>query len=206
MKAALIPQNGDPEISITREISLVGRNKDCDIQIEHPTISRRHCVLVRTAGLLVLRDLATLNGTKVKGQRVRWAALLPGDRITIGGYKVTVFIGPESSTTPLTRPDYHPAGVVTGFAPPTPTPIFNETLQNANPSDDSVQAIDFNAESRQVDPWNDAVDLSLSLSEEDLIEPIPLSLDDVVEDDSDNPFSTLDSSDSDYKFDLSDLD
>ena len=32
---------------------------------------------MRTDGLLVIRDLATTNGTKVKGQRVRWAAFCP---------------------------------------------------------------------------------------------------------------------------------
>ena len=61
--------------------------------IEHPSLSKRHCLLVKTDGLLVIRDLATTNGTKVKGQRVRWAALLPEDRVSFGAYKVRIYLG-----------------------------------------------------------------------------------------------------------------
>jgi hypothetical protein len=54
--------------------------------------------------LLVVRDLATTNGTKVKGQRVRWAALLPDDRLTLGAYKLRVYLGPDSVPGPSERP------------------------------------------------------------------------------------------------------
>ena len=100
MKAELIPENGDPPIPITRDVTVVGRRDYCDIRIEHPTISKRHCVLVRTSGLLILRDLATTNGTKVKGQRIRWAALLPGDQVSLGGYKVRVYLGADDTPSP----------------------------------------------------------------------------------------------------------
>ena len=100
MKAELVPENGDPPIPITRDVTVVGRREFCDVQINHPSLSKRHCVLVRTSGLLVVRDLATTNGTKVKGQRVRWAALLPGDRLNLGGYKVRVYLGPDHIPSP----------------------------------------------------------------------------------------------------------
>ena len=76
MKAELVPENGDPPIPIVRDVTLLGRHEDCDVVIGHPSLSKRHCLLVKTDGLLVIRDLATTNGTKVKGQRVRWAALV----------------------------------------------------------------------------------------------------------------------------------
>lgn len=99
MKAELVPDNGDPPIPITRDLTVVGR-RDADVVIDHPSLSRRHCVLVKTDGLLVIRDLMTTNGTKVKGQRVRWAALLPGDRIALGGYKMRVYLGPDDAMSP----------------------------------------------------------------------------------------------------------
>ncbi|WP_337177464.1 FHA domain-containing protein [Paludisphaera sp.] len=99
MKAELVPDNGDPPIPITRDLTVVGR-RDADVVIDHPGLSRRHCVLVKTDGLLVIRDLVTTNGTKVKGQRIRWAALLPGDRIALGGYKMRVYLGPDDAPTP----------------------------------------------------------------------------------------------------------
>jgi pSer/pThr/pTyr-binding forkhead associated (FHA) protein len=100
MKAELIPENGDPPVPIVRDLTVVGRREDCDVVIQHPGISKRHCVLVKTDGLLVIRDLATTNGTKVKGQRVRWAALLPDDRISLGGYKLRVYLGADDMLSP----------------------------------------------------------------------------------------------------------
>jgi predicted component of type VI protein secretion system len=100
MKAELIPENGDPPIPVVKDLTLVGRHEDCDVVIENPGLSKRHCVLVKTDGLLVIRDLATTNGTKVKGQRVRWAALLPDDRISLGGYKLRVYLGSDEIPSP----------------------------------------------------------------------------------------------------------
>src|ERR1700733_5240320 len=95
MKAELVPENGDPPIPIVRDVTIVGRREYCDVVIPHSSLSKRHCILVRTDGLLVIRDLATTNGTKVKGQRVRWAALLPEDRVSFGAYKVRIYLGSD---------------------------------------------------------------------------------------------------------------
>jgi len=100
MKAELVPENGDPPVRILRDLTVVGRRADCDVVIHHPGVSKRHCVLVKTDGLLVIRDLATTNGTKVKGQRVRWAALLPDDRISLGGYKLRIYLGADDMVSP----------------------------------------------------------------------------------------------------------
>src|SRR6516165_6583651 len=100
MKAELVPENGDPPIPITRDVVVVGRRGYCDVVIEHPSLSKRHCLLVKTDGLLVIRDLATTNGTKVKGQRVRWAALLPEDRVSFGAYKARIYLGSDEMPSP----------------------------------------------------------------------------------------------------------
>jgi pSer/pThr/pTyr-binding forkhead associated (FHA) protein len=100
MKAELIPVDGGPPIPITKDVTVLGRREFCDIQIDHPSLSKRHCVLVKTEGLLVIRDLATTNGTKVKGQKIRWAALLPEDRISLGSIKFKVFLGPDDVLSP----------------------------------------------------------------------------------------------------------
>lgn len=100
MKAELVPENGDPPIPITRDLVVVGRRDYCDIVIDHSSLSKRHCVLVKTDGLLVIRDLISTNGTKVKGQKIRWAALLPDDRITLGSYKLRVYYGPDDVPGP----------------------------------------------------------------------------------------------------------
>jgi FHA domain len=100
MKAELVPENGDPPIPITRDVVVLGRRGYCDIVIDHPSLSKRHCIFVKTDGLLVIRDLISTNGTKVKGQKIRWAALLPDDRIAVGAYKLRIYYGPDDVPGP----------------------------------------------------------------------------------------------------------
>lgn len=96
MRAHLIPIKGAGRpIQITRDVTLVGRQeKLCDICIRKSSISKMHCLIVRTDGLLFIRDLGSTNGTKVNGQRVVRGALLPGDELAFAGEKFRVEMGP----------------------------------------------------------------------------------------------------------------
>ena len=73
----------------------MGRRRDCDLRLEHKSVSKLHCILVRTDGLLVLRDLGSTNGTQVNGTRVRRAVLLPNDRLSIAACRFRVHLGPN---------------------------------------------------------------------------------------------------------------
>ena len=96
MLAQLIPRNGGPPITLHSEITVVGRStKLCDLVISHTSVSKQHCVLVKTDGLLYLRDLASTNGTRVNGQRVIRGALLPGDQLSFSGISYIVHLGPD---------------------------------------------------------------------------------------------------------------
>jgi predicted component of type VI protein secretion system len=94
MRAQLFPLDGGDPIEIVKDMTLVGRREDCDLRLDHKSVSKIHCVLVKTDGLLLLRDLGSTNGTRVNGQRVRRAALLPNDRLTIARFKYRVHLGP----------------------------------------------------------------------------------------------------------------
>ena len=100
MKSELVPVNGDPAIAIVRDVTVIGRHEACDVRIDHIGLSQRHCVLVRTDGLLVVRDLISTNGTKVNGQRAKWAALMPNDLLSLGGYKLRVYLGSDEAPSP----------------------------------------------------------------------------------------------------------
>ena len=100
MKSELIPTDGRQPIPIVKDVTVLGRREFCDVQIEHESLSKRHAVLVRTDGLLMVRDLASTNGTKVNGQRVMWAALLPNDRLTLGRCKFKVYLGSDEAMSP----------------------------------------------------------------------------------------------------------
>jgi pSer/pThr/pTyr-binding forkhead associated (FHA) protein len=95
MRAQLIPLDGTAPIDIVKDLTLVGRREDCDLRLDHRTISKMHCIIVKTDGLLFLRDLGSTNGTRVNGQRVRRAALLPNDQLAIAGHKFGVALGPD---------------------------------------------------------------------------------------------------------------
>lgn len=100
MRAQLIPLEGGSPITIVKDMTIVGRKEDCDVRLEHKSVSKMHCVIVKTDGLLLLRDLGSTNGTRVNGQRVRRAALLPNDNLTIANHKFRVHLGPDEAPPP----------------------------------------------------------------------------------------------------------
>ncbi len=96
MRAQLVPLEGGPSIDIVKDLIVVGRKDECDVRLDHKSVSKMHCVIVKTDGLLLLRDLGSTNGTRVNGQRVRRAALLPNDQLSIANYKFRVLLGPDA--------------------------------------------------------------------------------------------------------------
>ncbi|MGO8901903.1 MAG: FHA domain-containing protein [Isosphaeraceae bacterium] len=178
MKAELVPENGDPPIPITRDVVLVGRRGYCDVVIDHSSLSKRHCLLVKTDGLLVVRDLISTNGTKVKGQKVRWAALLPDDRITLGSYKLRVYLGPDEVPGPSEiyrarqlrsgSSSRQPAGVGPGLearpSPPRP-PAPTSRVPGQSPPAAASTALN------QGFPEPSPLEIVVSSSEQDIIAP-----------------------------------
>jgi pSer/pThr/pTyr-binding forkhead associated (FHA) protein len=95
MIAKLIPADGSRPIALVRDVTIVGRKRGlADIVLDHQGISKLHCAIAKTDGLLFVRDLGSTNGTKVNGQRVTRGALLPGDELAFGSQKFRVHLGP----------------------------------------------------------------------------------------------------------------
>lgn len=93
MRAQLVPLEGGPPLDLVKEMTLVGRQEDCDIRLDHKSVSKIHCVLVKTDGLLLLRDLGSTNGTRVNGTRIRRAALLPNDKVSVANFHFRILFG-----------------------------------------------------------------------------------------------------------------
>ncbi len=86
MSARLTPVSAGigSTISLQRPVLLIGRHLECDVRIDLPKISRRHCCVALAYDRIVVRDLGSRNGLRVNGQIVEEAVLQNGDEVAIG--------------------------------------------------------------------------------------------------------------------------
>jgi hypothetical protein len=68
---------------------VLGRSRECDIQVEDPNVSRRHAELRQEGSSYWIVDLESTNGIEVNGRRVKRAKLDDGDTFTVGSTDVT---------------------------------------------------------------------------------------------------------------------
>ena len=68
---------------------VIGRSRDCDIQLNDSNASRRHAELRQEGASYWIVDLGSTNGMEVNGKRVKRAKLRDGDTVTIGSTEVT---------------------------------------------------------------------------------------------------------------------
>jgi hypothetical protein len=68
---------------------VLGRSRECDIQVEDANVSRRHAELRQEGATYWIVDLDSTNGIEVNGRRVKRAKLEPGDSFTVGETEVT---------------------------------------------------------------------------------------------------------------------
>ena len=90
MPAQLLALQDGPNILLDKPILLIGRDMECDIQIESRKISRRHCCIAQVNDYLVVRDLGSTNGVRINGVRVVEGKLKGGDELMIGGCRYQV--------------------------------------------------------------------------------------------------------------------
>jgi hypothetical protein len=69
---------------LDRRQVLIGRSKDCDIQLPDPNVSRKHAEVRQEGAAYWVVDLDSTNGMEVNGRRQKRAKLRQGDRITLG--------------------------------------------------------------------------------------------------------------------------
>ena len=69
---------------LNKRRTVIGRSKDCDLQLDDPNASRRHAEVRQEGTSYWIVDLDSTNGLEVNGRRAKRAKLDTGDKITIG--------------------------------------------------------------------------------------------------------------------------
>jgi DNA-binding NtrC family response regulator len=71
-------------LTVRAGTNLVGAAPECDLRLDHPTVSRRHARLEAGPAAARIEDLGSSNGTFVNGRRVERQPVEAGDRVTFG--------------------------------------------------------------------------------------------------------------------------
>jgi predicted component of type VI protein secretion system len=102
MSARLVPltTGAAPTIPLQRPVLLIGRHPECDVRIDLPKVSRRHCCVALAYDRVMIRDLGSRNGLRVNGLLIDEAQLWAGDEVAIGPILYRV----EDDSPPPTPP------------------------------------------------------------------------------------------------------
>lgn len=78
------------------ELTTVGRYSGADILLDDVTVSRQHVEVERSGDRYCVRDVGSLNGTYLNGDRVESGWLDDGDVLQVGRFKLVFFHGTRS--------------------------------------------------------------------------------------------------------------
>lgn len=80
------------DIPVQKALTTIGRDKECDIRIPLPEVSRKHVELLLSEVSLKVKDRSSANGTYVNNKRINEEKLAAGDHLIIGPVVFTVQI------------------------------------------------------------------------------------------------------------------
>ena len=100
------PGSGLPFVQLDRDALTVGRGAQCDLVVDHASVSRRHARLQRRGEAWTVTDEQSRNGTTVNGVSVVTQRLRDQDRLMFGDVAFTFVEGepPASAAKPAPSP------------------------------------------------------------------------------------------------------
>ncbi len=72
------------EYPIDKTHAVIGRDKDVQVPLKDPLVSRQHAVIMFQDGNFTLKDLDSTNGTQMNGASIKQANLRHGDTFRVG--------------------------------------------------------------------------------------------------------------------------
>ncbi|HTU24260.1 MAG TPA: FHA domain-containing protein [Pirellulales bacterium] len=81
--------------------TVVGRSRTADLPLANPLVSRKHCEVFEAEGVLMVRDLGSLNGTFIGKTRIEEPSPIPpGGMLTIGAITFRAdYVGANGAAT-----------------------------------------------------------------------------------------------------------
>ena len=102
----LDPIGGGDPIPLLKKNLLAGRRESCDIVLRFSNVSAHHCQFTVNGGYWFVKDLNSLNGTKVNGVLITEKRLDPGDELTIARHPFRMnYVPSELGATGPPPPD-----------------------------------------------------------------------------------------------------
>jgi adenylate cyclase len=90
---------------VLQDHNSIGRHPSNTVQVLDRIVSKEHCHIDLVKGRYLLRDLGSLNGTYVNGERVNERPLFTGDEITMGSTRILVSVDyPRDAAVPGPAP------------------------------------------------------------------------------------------------------
>jgi pSer/pThr/pTyr-binding forkhead associated (FHA) protein len=86
------PEQGK-KLKITHRSTVIGRSEAADVQIDDPTISKKHCQIeIHNKDKMTIKDLASSNGTRLNDQYISAVKIRHGDIIRVGDTLIKIII------------------------------------------------------------------------------------------------------------------
>ena len=112
-------RSADADIALSPGRFFVGRDRDCQLVLDDPMVSRRHALLVIGPGGVTVEDLGSRNGVLVNGERIEGRVQLEaGDVLTIGVSQLTLQRATRRREAKQTLAEMRPSGA---YRRPPPT-------------------------------------------------------------------------------------
>ncbi|NIR30196.1 MAG: FHA domain-containing protein, partial [Gammaproteobacteria bacterium] len=129
-----------PDGRMERELlphNTLGRHPENTIQLLDRIVSKEHCHVDQIDGKWVLKDLGSLNGTFVNGERVAERVLSQGDEISLGSTRMVfqiepiddVKLSPASAPEPAAAGAQPPQGAGAGLPSPAQVQAMTQAAQ-----------------------------------------------------------------------------
>jgi adenylate cyclase len=122
-----------------KAVNTIGRHPNNSIQLLDKIVSKEHCIIEYRVDHYVLRDLGSLNGTLVNGERVNGEMRLKnGDDISMGSTRAKFEdnaprsgSGPYAAAAPLSSVPAQPAAAYQRVQPPPSVPAHSPLARSS---------------------------------------------------------------------------